>query len=231
MRILHIILCEKMTQVALSSEEVKWQGDVWPPEDCSSDASSSIALQGCIVEPCRRLEVRRADVQQGFLKSKKTGDVSAKYTELTLRVQDHAAALALSKSLAQGAFLGSVVDKDVSHFVAGSVVRIWAPYTVIGDLAAAASVSDPLALGDVVSISTMPQTVLAASVAIVSLAERKAKNMSMLGETSMYGVVQGGPVNVDAKGGLRDKIFSAKANLPAGKEEPKGNEVADEEWD
>ena len=102
----------------------------------------------------------------------------------------------------------------------------------MGELASIMQVSDPLCEGDRVKIYTLGGTMLTKSVEITSLAKRKEK-MSIMGETHMYGVVQGGPVQVDAKGGLTEKIFAAKANLPA-RAPPQtsyNGEVAEEGWD
>ena len=97
------------------------------------------------------------------------------------------------------------------------------------------NVSDPHSEGDRVRIYTLGGTLLTKSLEITAIGKRTGKTMSIMGETHMYGVVQGGPVQVDAKGGLTDKIFAAKANLPSSKSKPtentSGGEVAEEEWD
>jgi len=113
------------------------------------------------------------------------------------------------------------------------VAKFWAPATAVGELAALMQVSDPLKEGDRVKIYTIAGTMLTKTLEIVSLAKRTG-NMSIMGETHMYGVVQGGPVNVDAKGGMTEKIFAAKASLPSSskaKPAEAGGEVAEEEWD
>lgn len=93
-------------------------------------------------------------------------------------------------------------------------------------------VSDPLAEGDRVKIYTLAGTMLVRNIEITSLAKRKDK-ASIMGETHLYGVVQGGPIQVDAKGGWTERMLAAKASMPkpAPQPEPSGHkEVADEEW-
>jgi hypothetical protein len=110
---------------------------------------------------------------------------------------------------------------------------MWAPATVVGELASIMQVPDPLTEGDRVKIYNLGGTMLTRTLEIIQLAKRTGKTMSIMGETHMYGVVQGGPVKVDEKGGLTEKIFAAKAQLPSRPAvEPKGGgEVAEEEWD
>ena len=93
-------------------------------------------------------------------------------------------------------------------------------------------VSDPLLEGDKVKIGMLAGTMLSRSLEILQLAKRAGK-MSIMGETHMYGVVQGGPVNVDTKGGLTDLIMAKKAGMPPSKPPvtSSNNEVAEEEWD
>jgi hypothetical protein len=84
--------------------------------------------------------------------------------------------------------------------------------------------------GDTVTIQTVSGTLLTAKVNLVSVVKRSAP-MGIHGETHMFGVVQGGPISVDAKGGMTDKIFAVKGTVK--KQEPTNtsNDVAEDEWD
>jgi hypothetical protein len=206
--------------------DVGWTSEQWPPE--KEAKGPGLRFTGVIVGLPRKLECRR-EIQKGFLASKKTADLSAKFTELTLQVTDAKVFAQIKQSCV-----------SFANFVPGSrffpkdgILLCWASPTIVSDLAVSSSVPDPLMVeGDTVMVELLGGTLLCKSVEVLSLAKRTGK-MSIMGETHMYGVVQGGPVQVDSKGGMTEKIFAVKAQMktPDPPKRSANSDVKEEEWD
>jgi len=103
-------------QIALSALDASWTGATWPPEAAASSSGLGVQLEGIVVGAARRLECRRADVQKGFLASKKTADLNARYTEVQIRVDDRRKVDELKKNCASGTFLAQVVGGEAGFF-------------------------------------------------------------------------------------------------------------------
>ena len=101
--------------IALSALDASWSGSVWPPEDAAS-GDVGVTLEGTVVGLARRVECRRSDVQKGYLASKKTADLSAKYTEFAVKL-DKTAVAELKKNVAAGKFFQHVGGGEGRFFV------------------------------------------------------------------------------------------------------------------
>ena len=118
-------------------------------------------------------------------------------------------------------------------FSSPTVVLVWASQTLVSQLAMDASVPDPLMqAGDRAKVALLPGTLLANRVELESVVKR-AGRPSIMAETHLYGVVQGGPVNVDAKGGMTERIFATKQQAPPSppKKPDENADVKEDEWD
>ncbi|KAH9255103.1 hypothetical protein BASA81_006862 [Batrachochytrium salamandrivorans] len=210
--------------------DLTWLGEKWPPESEAKAGEPAVVVSGSIVGLTRRVECRR-NIQKGFLASKKTLDLNSKYTELTVKLDEGRQYLELKRTCS--AFAAQVAPGgEVRHFPRDLVVLVWASATIVAELAVEASVPDPLMVeGDRVKLTLLPGTLCAQRVELVGTAKRQGR-MSIMGETHMFGVVQGGAVQVDQKGGMTDKIFAAKAGMKTQDQQPpSSSDVKDEEWD
>lgn len=210
--------------------DLTWLGEKWPPEAEAKPGQPAVVVTGAIAGLTRRVECRR-NIQKGFLASKKTLDLNSKYTELTVKLDDARQYSELKRTC--GAFASQVAPEG-RHFPRELVVLVWASATIVAELAVEASVPDPLMVeGDRVKLTLLPGTLCAQRVELAGTAKRQGR-MSIMGETHMFGVVQGGAVQVDQKGGMTDRIFAAKAGMKASDQPPpppSGSDVKDEEWD
>jgi len=152
-----------------------WEGKDWPPNLVAT--GQSIELQ-CRVEKTYPLHVRRAKVQQGYLKGAHTGDVLGKYHVLTVEV--------LSSKLSSGAILNftqlsdalgpfilqaSGGPKIAPHLILeGQRLTLWGNQTLVGDVRTQPNANqvDPLGIGTVIKVTTVGSSLLIKECMVVS---------------------------------------------------------------
>lgn len=181
-------------------------------------------IEGKVDKIIGALEVRR-DKQKGYLKGKKTSDINAKYTAITVTITSTSSdgkKITNPTSTTFQKFIDQLSgDKSKSSSLIiprANVVMFWGKETLLADLASKfTEFGEPLLPGDTVSISTEGMTPVIRTIDVTERVKREVgKQGTMKGYTHMYGVVQGGPVKVDGASGLTDAIFKARKSLHEG---------------